>query len=270
VETDEPLETGYGAGTPPGDNACNDYAQGLADAYGGLARARREVVRDDGDVLLTDGGSPSLFGNVAVLREPPADDGWRTLAARLHVFYGQRHGGPFLVFSAWPTPDLTGLDFGRIGHPPLMLRPAGPVTVDALDGVEIRPVDGPTAARDWEWALVHAFPLEELQPFRVGSMLPPAALAPRHWRHWVAYLDDEPAGTASAFLGDHHVDVEFISTLETARGRGIGRALTATAVSVAPDRPAMLVASDLGRSLYERLGFRSILRFTMWAGHRNA
>ena len=33
VETDEPLETGYGTASPRGDDLCNDYQQGLAEAY---------------------------------------------------------------------------------------------------------------------------------------------------------------------------------------------------------------------------------------------
>ena len=44
METDEPLETGYGPGTPPGDNFCNDYAQNLAVAYASLAQARGDRV----------------------------------------------------------------------------------------------------------------------------------------------------------------------------------------------------------------------------------
>jgi len=31
-----------------------------------------------------------------------------------------------------------------------------------------------------------------------------------------------------------------------------------------PARPGVMVASDLGRSVYERLGYRSLLRFTLW------
>ena len=97
---------------------------------------------------------------------------------------------------------------------------------------------------------------------------PPRALEAPRWQHWVGYLDGAPVATASAIVGDHHVDVEFISTLPEVRGRGIGRAATAVATLAASDRPAMLISSDDGRSVYERLGYLPLLRFTLWAGHR--
>jgi GNAT superfamily N-acetyltransferase len=268
METDEVLETGAGAAAPPGDNLCNDYAQGLADGFGALAEARGDRVERDDTAVLTDGGSASLFGNVAVIRRPVDESAWPTLAARMLAFYNGQPGGSFLVFSAWPTPDLRQLDFGRVGHPPLMFRPPGPVPHEPIDDFEIRPVTDAATARDWEDALVHGYPEPALQPFEPGCFLPERALAAPRWRHWVGYLAGETVGTASAIVGDHHVDVEFISTLESARGRGIGRALTAAAVLAAPDVPAMLISSDPGRTVYERLGFIPLLRFTLWAGHR--
>lgn len=270
METDEPLETGYRPQAPPGDNACNDFAQGLADAYAALARARGDAVLDDDVMLLADAASPSFFGNVAVMRQPLSERGWSEAAARMASFYAERAGGPFLVFSAWPTADLTALGFGLVGHPPLMLRPPAPVTAAAVDGVEIRPVEDADSAPDWEWAFVHGFPIAELQPFRPSCILPPGALAAERWRHWVAYADGRPVGTASAYLADRHLQVEYIATVEAARRRGIGRALTATATAAAAHQPAMLIASDPGRPVYERLGYLPILRFTLWEGARQA
>ena len=124
-------------------------------------------------------------------------------------------------------------------------------------------------ARDWEHTLVHAYPEPALQPFEAGCFLPERALAAPRWRHWVGYLRGTPVATASAIVGDHHVDVEFISTHESARGTGVGRALTAAATLADPSLPAMLISSDLGRGVYERLGYLPLLRFTLWAGrHR--
>lgn len=269
METDEELETGAGASTPPGDNLCNDFAQGLAEGFCALAAARGDRIDRDDALALTDGASASLFGNVAVVREPIDGSDWPALAARMHAFYGGRPGGSFLVFSAWPTPDLRELDFGRVGHPPLMFRPPGPVHHHkSIDEFVIRPVKDATAARDWEDALVHGYPEPALQPFEPGCFLPERALAAQRWRHWVGYLSGKAVGTASAFVGDHHVDVEFISTLESVRGRGIGRALTVAATLAAPELPAMLISSDPGRTVYERLGYVPLLRFTIWAGHR--
>ncbi len=50
----------------------------------------------------------------------------------------------------------------------------------------------------------------------------------------------------------------------TVRGQGFGAALTGRALSCRPDLPAVLVASDDGRPVYERLGFLAIHRCTVW------
>ncbi|HET7489088.1 MAG TPA: GNAT family N-acetyltransferase [Acidimicrobiales bacterium] len=266
MEGTEELETGWGAHAPAGDNLCNDYAQALADGLLELARARDEAVLDDGDVALCDGGSPSPFGNLAAVRRPLSEDGWRKAAARADAFYGRRPGAGFLLFSAWPTPDLSPLGFTLVGHPPLMYRPPGPLAVPPLDGVEVRSVTDEAGAADWERTLVEGFPVAELQPWRRGCLLP--AVTPPRWRYWVAYLDGERAACASARLCDRHVDVQFVATLDAARRRGIGAAVTAAATLADPALPAMLVASDPGRPVYQRLGYRSLLRFTMWTGRR--
>lgn len=268
METDEELETGYGRGAPPGDNLCNDYVQGMADAYGALAEARGDRREDDDLAMAADSGTGSLFGNGVVLRRPVGAAEWPAVAERLHGFYAGRPGGDFLVFSAWPTPDLRPLGFGLVGHPPLMLRPAGPVADEPVAGLEVAEVDGPEAAVAWERTLVDGYPDPGLQPHVPGCVLPERALAAPGWRHWVGYLGGEPVATSSAFVGPHHVEVEFISTMPQARGRGVGRAVTVAATLAAPDLPALLISSDLGNGVYRRLGYQPLLRFTLWAGHR--
>lgn len=268
METDEDLESGYGRGAPPGDNLCNDYAQGMASGFGALAEARGDRREDDEVALVADSGTGSLFGNAVVLRRPVDGGEWPALAERLHRFYAGQPGGDYLVFSAWPTPDLRPLDFGRVGHPPLMLRPPGPVPDEPVAGLEVTEVADLATARDWERTLVHGYPDPGLQPYQAGCFLPERVLSAPGWRHWVGYLDGEPVATSSAYVGPHHVDVEFISAMPAARGRGVGRAVTVAATQASPDLPAMLISSDLGNGVYRRLGYLPLLRFTLWAGHR--
>ena len=225
METDEELETGYGRDTPPGDNLCNDFAAGMAQGFLALGTARGDrVADDDPDVAMADAASASLFGNVAILRRPVDGGEWPALVHRMHEFFGGHPGAGFIVFSAWPTPDLRTRGFGRIGHPPLMFRPAGPLPDDPIEDLELRPVTDADGARDWEFAFVHGYPIPELEPFKAGSLLPVEALAAPRWQHWVGYLDGSPIATASAIVDDHHVDVEFISTMPEARAAAsVGR-----------------------------------------------
>ena len=45
---------------------------------------------------------------------------------------------PFLLDSAWPTPDLGPIGFAPMGHPPLMVRPAGVPFAGAAAGAPHR------------------------------------------------------------------------------------------------------------------------------------
>jgi hypothetical protein len=60
--------------------------------------------------------------------------------------------------------------------------------------------------------------------------------------------------------------VEFISVDATLRGRGFGAAITWAATLAQPELPAVLIASDDGRPVYERMGYATICRFTLWMG----
>jgi hypothetical protein len=270
METDEVLESGYGPAAPRGDNLLNDFVQGEADAFAELARARDERVLEDEELALTmtDGGSPTPFGNVTVVRRPLGDGEWTEAARRMHDFYAEQPGGPFMTFCGWPTPDVRGLGFGAIGHPPLMLRAPGPVVAPSPPGFEIRRVvDGDDAAA-YERALIAGYPVPDLDPDARGVLIGAAPVADSRWHHFLGILDGTPVATGSAFVDEHHVHVEFISSLPDCRGRGIGYAITAAATLADPGLPALLIASDLGRPVYERLGYVTLSRFTMWAGHR--
>ena len=58
--------------------------------------------------------------------------------------------------------------------------------------------------------------------------------------------------------------VEYVAALATARGRGAGAAATWAATLCVPDLPAVLIASDDGRPLYEAMGYVAIERWTAW------
>ena len=48
----------------------------------------------------------------------------------------------------------------------------------------------------------------------------------------------------------------YVAALPAARGRGVGAAVTWAATLCQPELPAVLVASDDGRPVYERMGYR--------------
>lgn len=82
------------------------------------------------------------------------------------------------------------------------------------------------------------------------------------WRHYLARIGGRPAGCASLFVHPRDVGgIYFVCTHPDFRRRGIGAAVTLAAMRGARElgcRLAVLGTSDLGRPVYERLGFRDV------------
>ncbi len=265
------LENGHSPTTPARDNLVLDVARTEAAAYGALARAAGGRVRvvDDLGLHLCDAASPSPFGNMAHVMGPIVEADAPRLANELSAFYGGRDGGPFLLFSRFPVGDLRPHGLSLAGHPPLMVRPAGVRSAGAdVQGLEIVRVATPAELADFERTLIDAYPSPELAPFGTRPRMFRNAILESPWNLLVGYLDGQPVATAAAFLGADVLIVEAVSTRADMRGRGIGRALTGAASSLAGSRPAALLASDPGRGVYERLGYLAICRFTLWVGRR--
>jgi hypothetical protein len=267
----EQLENGSRRTTPDGDNLLRDFAQAEAQAYEQLVLAAggRVEHHDELGLVVTDAGSPCPFGNIAHLGRPLADAEAGELVGALRSFYGGAEGGPHLLFSAYPTPDLAdhGLVLG--GHPPMMIRPAAPAPAAAdTTGMRIEVVRDGNQLEDFERTMIEAYPTVELAPFGSQPRLFGEPLLHSGWTLYVGYEDDRPVATSAAFVTDHVVAVEMVSARQECRGRGYGAAITAAAATTRVDRPSALVSSDLGNGVYRRLGYMPILRYTLWIGAR--
>ena len=88
-------------------------------------------------------------------------------------------------------------------------------------------------------------------------------------RFFLGWHRDAPVATASVTVAHGVALVEFVATVEGARGKGFGAMVTQAAALVDPTVPAVLIASDLGRPVYERLGFLPVSRWTLWIEGRS-
>ena len=265
---EEDLEDGRHAATPDGDNLVLDYARAEAAAFGAMTAAAGGRLLDDDEagLHLRDMGVGTPFGNVALLTRPVADADTPAVIERLRSFYDGHPGGPFLVFSPWRTTDWSASGFVRVGHPPLMFRPVGEARTTA-EGLRVVQVADEDTLADFERTLIEAYPTPEMQPWQRGAMLAPGVLD-SNWRFFVGYEGDTPVATAAGYVSPAVTLVELVSTRPEVRGRGYGAALTAAASVVAPDQPAMLIASDDGRGVYDGLGYLPLQRHTLWLGLR--
>lgn len=152
METATRLEDGWGLTTPVGDTLLRRYVLNLAAFHEAVARAMggRTLCRDD--VVAADLGHPAGLYNSAVLLRPP--ERLDNLVMELESFYDGHGCGDVELWSAWPTSDLTGRGWELEGHPPLLVRPAGPApgSVTRLDcGLRRSPTQSVcTNGRTWQ------------------------------------------------------------------------------------------------------------------------
>jgi len=261
----ERLPDGWGADSPPDDTLLRAYAEAWAQLNERLVAANGGVTQRTAEVVLCDSHEPSPFLNVAVLLRPVLDLGDPLVDEIVQFFAPDEANTPFLVWSATPMPSFVARGWSLVGHPPVMLRIAGPAEAPQPEGLEIVEVRDPTHLEQFDRTMIEAFPVAEMAGRRHFS---DAVLDLEGWRMWLGVVDGEPVGTAAAHVTDTLVDVEWISTKEAYRGRRIGEALTWAATLAAPELPAMLFASDIGQPIYRRMGYQNLARLTLWIGKR--
>ena len=138
-------------------------------------------------------------------------------------------------------------------------------------GVSIEVVADATAFHDAMDVMFEGFEMPpEVQPlfeerfrgYTVGSELTQ--------RTYVARLEGRPVATSLGSALDGIVAIYNVATVPAARRRGAGGAVTAAAMADAQAdgaRWAILETSEMGRSVYERLGFRQVAEVAIYAGN---
>ena len=229
------------------------------------------TVLDREDLLLVDSGVASdTFNKIARTRIKDAGADARIEKAIAHF----RTAG--LPFGWWVGPASRPLDLEarlmRHGlatggqEPGMMLelrelaaRPSAPA------GLEIRRVT--TTKELTDSCEVFAANWEPPDPAVIEFFMRCSATllkADTPMRIFTGYLDDQPVATSEVFLGSEVAGLYAVGTKKKFRGRGIGSALSWAAADHARHQgiaAMVLQASEAGRRVYSRLGFREFCRF---------
>ena len=78
---------------------------------------------------------------------------------------------------------------------------------------------------------------------------------------FIGFLEDEPVATSQLFLGGGVAGLWGVSTLQSARKRGVGTVMSLHPLRVARSlgyRIAVLDATQQGYGIYERIGFKEV------------
>lgn len=268
---DPNLRAGWEPDTPISDTLLRrflvNWTQGI-ESYG--ASLGGQILQRD-DLSAVDIGRPSVGGNVATLFAPLFTEDVDEFMAGLNDFYGfgnTAKSGAAYLFSAWLTPDLRSYGWTLVDYQPLMYRPAGGEAPPIPPGLRIEEVHDETSLFAFEIAIVRGFPIDELEGATPGVAFSPALLNDARQRMWVGWEADRPVCAASTFVEAGVNDVILVATIPEARRRGYGASLTWQATLADPTLPSLLIATDDGRPVYERIGYTSLFRFSLWSRDR--
>jgi GNAT superfamily N-acetyltransferase len=131
--------------------------------------------------------------------------------------------------------------------------------------LEVRPIDDLAGFDDHIRTAARGFGLDE---GLVRSFLDPRLLDEPGVRYYVGYVDGEPVATGVGIATGRTIGVYNIATVESARRRGYGAAMTVRAVldgRAAGCDVAVLQASTMGLPIYERLGYRTVVSYRAFA-----
>lgn len=247
------------------ERAVRSLAESWVELVGGLGG---RIAEFDG-VRLADGASPNPFLNAATLTRPLDPAEVVPLTDRLGAFFAERpDGGPWVLWSGWPTPDLAALGYALWGYPPIMVRPPGGALPPAPPELRIAEVSTAAELAAFERTFVEAYPALGVEALLPGAVFASSLLGGR-FRFFAGYVGDDLVSVAAALTCDDVLDVTYVATRPEARRRGYGTAVTWAATLAEPSLPAVLEASDEGRPVYERMGFREVGRMSLWERPRD-
>jgi hypothetical protein len=273
TEPSEPpqLETGWLPSTPDGDTYLRRFLLNWARFCGASAESLGGQFLTLPAMRLADARRPAAFANCATLLQPLDAESVPQILGQISEFYAfedASHSGEVLLCSAWPTGDLSEYGWHLMGHPPVHLLPRGATPTPPPPELRISEVRDLEALHTWERVGIAAYPLEGLLEAGPGAIVHESGLADPCRRMWIGWVDEVPVGAASAWIEHGINDVTLVVTMPEARRRGYGEALTWVAAQADPALPSMLLSSDDGRPVYERMGFLPLVRVTLWYRNR--
>jgi GNAT superfamily N-acetyltransferase len=172
------------------------------------------------------------------------------------------------VRSTWDRALTTVAAHGllRGGEMPCLVRELPLPDAPSPTGFAMRQI-GPDEIDDFRAVARDGF---EMPDALVTAAFRPEMLELPQLRAFVGYENGRPVACAASCLTGDVIGIYTVATVAAARGRGYGTAITAAAMGGTPARMAALQASDMGRPVYERMGFRVVHHEAIFNERRRA
>jgi ribosomal protein S18 acetylase RimI-like enzyme len=227
----------------------------------------RDMVRWSGGVVHEQDGllfvaGPSSYLRV-MIRMDGAVDGVSAVR-RSGEFFGASEGGHLVLVREPDDADLARAALAA-GYTPAwtersmaLHEPPGPSS--HAGEIDVRTVSTPEQVVDYGIVVAQAND-DPGERERAGLLFHDRTILQPHIAAFVAYLDGAPVSCAMTLVSHGVAGVFYVATVEQARRRGLGDALTRTAARAGFElgaRAAWLGASEMGAGLYRRIGFSDL------------
>jgi ribosomal protein S18 acetylase RimI-like enzyme len=223
----------------------------------------------DPRLTYTVGGSPIGYHNAVVRADLPHEEADRAIAATRELMRARGVPGCWHVGPSMRPRDLVGrlAAHGFVGEPEPGMAARLPALHEAWpipEGLAVGRVGDEAGLVVFADVLAQGFGEGEKEARWVEEMYRRIGLGDDvPWRHYLGRLAGVPVATVSLFFAAGVAGVYFVSTAPEYRRRGIGAAVTLSALRAARElgfRAAVLGSSPLGHGVYRRLGFEELCR----------
>jgi len=215
--------------------------------------------------------SHPVISNAAFRRDDSLDAA--EFIARAQDFFDDR-GREFSVWiRAAQTADrdlaeaAAAAGFQLVYEMPEMVLAAAVDELPLPSGADLRRLSEPRQAEDY-WKVAAAsytsigFPAEIFSGYSNHT-----GLLAENVAAFIAYLDGEPVSIAMTVVSHGVAGIYWVGSLEQARGKGLGRAVTAAATNAGFElgaETASLQASAMGKPIYEAMGFEAVYDYQLF------
>ncbi len=232
--------------------------------------SRGALLQSGGAVLSASGTWIPVVGNGA-FRSDDTLNGSALVAAADGFFGGMQRGFAVKVRDSGEDDDLreacveAGLELFGDPVPEMVCRAALP-QAPSIDGVTTRVVDDEAGVRDFISVNAEAYATYGMPSDVLVDVFdePGAVLADTAASIVVARRNDTPVATAMVYESDGVASLQWVGTVPTERGTGLGALVTVLATNLAFAGGASscsLQASPMGASVYHRLGYETMYHY---------
>lgn len=149
---------------------------------------------------------------------------------------------------------------------PEMLLGASLATEPLPAGAELRRLSDPAQVPDFWKVAKAAYATNGFPPEVFAGYTRHEGLLAESVAAFVAYVDGEPASIAMTIVNNGIAGIYWVGSLERARGKGLGRAVTVAATSAGfalGGEIASLQASPMGKPIYTKLGYETVFDYRL-------